>query len=141
MKFKKKITDSNILFNESIENNNDLSVITIESIFNKVKEHKSFLLAQDIKRNIRFVSFKNGTLFVNKEKNSSQNIINNMNMFFEEHNIDIKVQLSPELGEPTLEQQEKMLFQKQIDEISKQPIMKEFFNSFKNYSVEKIEKI
>lgn len=141
MKFKKKITDSNILFNESIENNNDLSVITIESIFNKVKEHKSFLLAQDIKRNIRFVSFKNGTLFVNKEENSSQNIINNMNIFFEEHNIDIKVQLSPELGEPTLEQQEKMLFQKQIEEISKQPIMKEFFNSFKNYSVEKIEKI
>ena len=140
MKFKKKITTSNILFDEFAEKNS-LSVITIESIFNKVKEYKSLLLAQEIRKNIRFVSFKNGTVFVNKVENAPKNIINNMNMFFEKNNIDIKVELSPEIGEPTLEEQEKMLFEKQIQEISKEPVIKEFFRYFDNYSVEKIEKL
>lgn len=140
MKFKKKITTSNILFDDSADNNN-LSVITIEAIFNKVKEHKSLILAQEIRKYIRFVSFNNGILFVNKNENSPKNIINNMNLFFENNNIDINVKLSPEPGEPTLEEQEKILFEKQINEISTQPIMKEFFRTFKNYSVEKIENL
>ncbi len=140
MKFKKKITTSTVLFDSFTETNN-LPVVTIEAIFNKVKEHKSLLLAQEIRKNIRFVSFKDGILFVNKEQNSPKNIINNMNMFFENNNIDIKVELSPETGQPTLEEQEKILFEKQIQEISKEPIMKELFNYFKNYSIEKIENL
>ena len=118
MKFKKKITTSTALFDDFTETNN-LPVVTIEAIFNKVKEHKSLLL----------------------EQKSPKNIINNMNMFFENNNIDIKVELSPKTGQPTLEEQEKILFEKQIQEISEEPIMREFFKSFKNYSVEKIEKL
>ena len=140
MKLKKKIISSNALFDEFAENNN-LSVITIESIFNKVRELKSILLAQEIRKFIKFVSFTKGTVFVNTVEDAPRNIINRMNLFFEDNNIDINVALSHEEGQPTLEQQEKILLEKQIQEISKQPIMKEFFKRFTNYSVEKIEKL
>lgn len=78
-------------------------------------------------------------MLVNKEPNAPKNIINSMNEFFEKNNLQIKVQITNEIGEPTLEEQTKIFFQKQLNEISTNPIIKEIFSTFKNYTIEKIE--
>ncbi len=64
-----------------------------------------------------------------------------MNEFFDNNNIKIKTELSNEKGEEPLEKKEKLLLQEQIDMVKDNPIIKEVFRYFKNYTVETIKNI
>ncbi len=125
---------------EEVENaTDDVSTMTIEGLVNLLKEKKSFILSQDVSRYIRFVKFDNGVIFVNLENGYPKEIIKNLNRFFDENRFKIKVEFSNEKGDDTLEQKKKALFNKQLDEVSQNPILKEILTCFPNSIVANIE--
>ncbi len=75
----------------------------------------------------------NSGLFTSRTKN--------LNTFFIDNKYKINVAQSSELGEDTLEQKEKALFQRQIDEVKENPILKEVLECFENSVVANIENI
>ena len=92
-----------------------------------------------MERFVRFVAFDNGTLFINLEKGYPREIIRNINSFFETNKYQIKVEHSNEIGEDTLEQKKKKFFEAQLEEASKNPILKEILECFSNSRVANIE--
>ena len=125
---------------EEVENaTDDVSTMTVEGLVNLLKEKKSFILSQDVSRYIRFVKFDNGVIFVNLENGYPKEIIKNLNRFFDENRFKIKVEFSNEKGDDTLEQKKKALFNKQLDEVSQNPILKEILTCFPNSIVANIE--
>lgn len=117
----------------------DVATITIEGLVSTLKTKKSFLLSQDVERFVRFVSFDNGLLLVNLEDGYPRELIKNLNNFFTANNINIKVEFSSERGQDTLEQKKKAIFKAQLDEVSKNPILKEILDCFTNSVVANIE--
>ena len=125
---------------EEVENaTDDVSIMTVEGLVNLLKEKKSFILSQDVSRYIRFVKFDNCVIFVNLENGYPKEIIKNLNRFFDENRFKIKVEFSNEKGDDTLEQKKKALFNKQLDEVSQNPILKEILTCFPNSIVANIE--
>ncbi len=120
---------------------NDVATMTIEGLVDILKEKKSFILSQDVARYIRFVGFEKGILSVNLEEGYPREIIKNLNHFFDENKYNIKVECSLERGEDTLEQKKKALFNKQLDEVSQNPILKEILTCFANSTVANIEEL
>lgn len=117
----------------------DVATITIEGLVSTLKTKKSFLLSQDVERFVRFVSFDKGLLLVNLEEGYPRELIKNLNNFFATNNINIKVEFSSERGQDTLEQKKKAIFKAQLDEVSKNPILKEILTCFTNSVVANIE--
>lgn len=117
----------------------DVATITIEGLVSTLKTKKSFLLSQDVERFVRFVSFDKGLLLVNLEDGYPRELIKNLNNFFTANNINIKVEFSSERGQDTLEQKKKAIFKTQLDEVSKNPILKEILDCFTNSVVANIE--
>ena len=109
------------------------------SSVNEKNVKKSFILSQDVSRYVRFVGFENGELLINLEDGYPKEIIRNLNNFFEENKYKVKVEHSPERGEDTLEQKKKALFNKQLEEVSQNPLLKEILTCFSNSVVAKIE--
>ena len=130
---------SGSLFEEVENATDDVSTMTVEGLVNLLKEKKSFILSQDVSRYIRFVKFDNGVIFVNLENGYPKEIIKNLNRFFDENRFKIKVEFSNEKGDDTLEQKKKALFNKQLDEVSQNPILKEILTCFPNSIVANIE--
>ena len=142
LKFKKKINShiiTNTLFDEVESATNDVATMTIEGLVDLLKTKKSFILSQDVSRYVRFVGFENGELLINLEDGYPKEIIRNLNNFFEENKYKVKVEHSPEHGEDTLEQKKKALFNKQLEEVSQNPLLKEILTCFSNSVVAKIE--
>lgn len=142
LRFKKKITNhigTSSLFEELENATNDVATLTIESLVSLLKEKKSYLLSQDVERFVRFVAFDNGTLFVNLKNGYPREIIRNINNFFDTNKYQIKVEHSNEIGEDTLEQKKKKFFEAQLEEASKNPILKEILECFSNSRVANIE--
>ncbi len=119
----------------------DISTISIESIIEILKEKKNFLLSQDVEKYVRFVSFDNGTLFINFDTGYPRELLKNLNTFFAKEKYNIKVEHSTLPGQDTIYKQKQDLFNKQLQELSTNPILKELLNSFKNSYVAKIEDI
>lgn len=117
----------------------DVATITIEGLVSTLKTKKSFLLSQDVERFVRFVSFDKGLLLINLEERYPRELIKNLNNFFTANNINIKVEFSSERGQDTLEQKKKAIFNAQLDEVSKNPILKEILTCFTNSVVANIE--
>ena len=117
----------------------DVATITIEGLVSTLKTKKSFLLSQDVERFVRFVSFDKGLLLINLEDGYPRELIKNLNNFFTTNNINIKVEFSSERGQDTLEQKKKAIFKAQLDEVSKNPILKEILTCFTNSVVANIE--
>ena len=145
LKFKKKITNhivSGSLF-EEIGNatDNDVATMTIEGLVDLLKEKKSFILSQDVSRYVRFVKFDNGIIFINLEQGYPKEIVRNINNFFNENKYKIKIECCQEKGEDTLEQKKKALFNKQLEEVSQNPILKEVLACFSNSVVANIEEL
>ncbi|MBR4316168.1 MAG: hypothetical protein IKP65_04270 [Alphaproteobacteria bacterium] len=115
--------------------------MTIEGLVDILKEKRSFILSQDVARYIRFVGFDKGILSVNLEEGYPREIIKNLNNFFDKNKYNIKVECSLERGEDTLEQKKKALFNKQLDEVSQNPILKEILTCFTNSTVANIEEL
>lgn len=142
-KYKKKIAshiNTSLLFDEVADaTEGDVATITIEGLVSTLKTKKSFLLSQDVERFVRFVSFDNGLLLVNLEDGYPRELIKNLNNFFTANNINIKVEFSSERGQDTLEQKKKAIFKAQLDEVSKNPILKEILDCFTNSVVANIE--
>lgn len=141
MSFKKKITSLNSNLFDEVNNDNDVSTLTIEGLVDILKDNKSFILSQDVRRFIRFVGFENGSLAVNLQSGYPRDIIKNLNSFFAENKYQITVNQSTELGEDTLEQKEKVLFQEQLDSVKANPILSEVLERFENSVVANIENI
>ena len=144
LKFKKKISShivSNSLFEEIENATDDVATMTIEGLVDLLKEKKSFILSQDVARYVRFVKFEKGILFVNLEDGYPREIVKNLNHFFDENKYKIKIECSTERGEDTLEQKKKALFNKQLEEVSQNPILKEVLNCFSNSVVANIEEL
>ncbi len=142
LRFKKKIAShiiSGSLFEEVENATDDVSTMTIESLVNLLKEKKSFILSQDVSRYIRFVKFDNGIIYVNLEVGYPKEIIKNLNRFFDENKYKIKVEYSQEKGDDTLEQKKKALFNRQLEEVLQNPILKEILTCFSNSIVANIE--
>ena len=118
---------------------NDVATITIEGLVDTLKNNKNFLLSQDVERYVRFVGFSDGVLSVNLEDGHPREIIRNINTFFETHNFPISVKQVEERGEDTLEQKKRKLFEDQLAEVSKNPILKEILACFTNSKVANIE--
>ena len=130
------------LFDEiSNATDSDVATMTIEGLVDLLKEKKSFILSQDVARYIRFVGFDNGILSVNLEAGYPKEIIKNINRFFEENNYKVKMECSSERGEDTLEQKKKALFNKQLEEVSQNSILKEILQCFSNSIVANIEEL
>lgn len=142
-KYKKKIAshiNTSLLFDEVADaTEGDVATITIEGLVSTLKTKKSFLLSQDVERFVRFVSFDKGLLLVNLEDGYPRELIKNLNNFFTANNINIKVEFSSERGQDTLEQKKKAIFKAQLDEVSKNPILKEILDCFTNSVVANIE--
>ena len=142
-KYKKKIAshiNTSLLFDEVADaTEGDVATITIEGLVSTLKTKKSFLLSQDVERFVRFVSFDKGLLLVNLEDGYPRELIKNLNNFFTANNINIKVEFSSERGQDTLEQKKKAIFKAQLDEVSKNPILKEILTCFTNSVVANIE--
>ena len=142
-KYKKKIAshiNPSLLFDEVADaTEGDVATITIEGLVSTLKTKKSFLLSQDVERFVRFVSFDKGLLLVNLEDGYPRELIKNLNNFFTANNINIKVEFSSERGQDTLEQKKKAIFKAQLDEVSKNPILKEILDCFTNSVVANIE--
>lgn len=142
-KYKKKIAshiNTSLLFDEVADaTEGDVATITIEGLVSTLKTKKSFLLSQDVERFVRFVSFDKGLLLVNLEDGYPRELIKNLNNFFTTNNINIKVEFSSERGQDTLEQKKKAIFKAQLDEVSKNPILKEILDCFTNSVVANIE--
>lgn len=113
--------------------------MTIEGLVNLLKEKKSFILSQDVSRYIRFVKFDNGVIFVNLEDGYPKEIIKNLNNFFSENKYNVRVEYSKEKGDDTLEQKKKALFNRQLEEVLQNPILKEILTCFSNSTVANIE--
>jgi len=113
--------------------------MTIEGLVDTLKKNKNFLLSQDVERYVRFVGFADGVLSINLEEGHPREIILNMNMFFKTHNLQISVKQVDEKGEDTLEQKKKKLFENQLQEALKNPILKEVLTCFTNSKVANIE--
>ena len=145
LKFKKKIAShiSSASLFDDIGNatDGDVATMTIEGLIDLLKEKKSFILSQDVARYVRFVGFDNGVLSINLEDGHPREIIKNLNHFFEENKYKVKVVQSSERGEDTLEQKKKALFNKQLEEISQNPILKEILQCFSNSIVANIEEL
>lgn len=120
---------------------NDIATLTIESLVSILKEKKAFLLSQDVERFVRFVSFDKSILLINLETGYPREIIKNLNNFFSDNKYKIQVKFSEEKGEDTLEQKKKNLFKAQLEEASKNPILKEVLVCFSNSIVANIEEI
>ncbi len=145
LKFKKKISShivSSSLF-EEIENatDNDVATLTIEGLVNLLKEKKSFILSQDVAKYVRFVRFDNGVIFINLETGYPREIVKNINNFFNDNKYKVKIECCQEKGEDTLEQKKKALFNKQLEEVSQNPILKEVLECFSNSVVANIEEL
>lgn len=142
-KYKKKIAshiNTSLLFDEVADaTEGDVATITIEGLVSTLKTKKSFLLSQDVERFVRFVSFDKGLLLINLEDGYPRELIKNLNNFFTTNNINIKVEFSSERGQDTLEQKKKAIFKAQLDEVSKNPILKEILDCFTNSVVANIE--
>lgn len=142
-KYKKKIAshiNTSLLFDEVADaTESDVATITIEGLVSTLKTKKSFLLSQDVERFVRFVSFDKGLLLINLEDGYPRELIKNLNNFFTANNINIKVEFSSERGQDTLEQKKKAIFKAQLDEVSKNPILKEILDCFTNSVVANIE--
>lgn len=142
-KYKKKIAshiNTSLLFDEVADaTEGDVATITVEGLVSTLKTKKSFLLSQDVERFVRFVSFDKGLLLVNLEDGYPRELIKNLNNFFTANNINIKVEFSSERGQDTLEQKKKAIFKAQLDEVSKNPILKEILDCFTNSVVANIE--
>lgn len=142
-KYKKKIAshiNTSLLFDEVADaTEGDVATITIEGLVSTLKTKKSFLLSQDVERFVRFVSFDKGLLLINLEDGYPRELIKNLNNFFTANNINIKVEFSSERGQDTLEQKKKAIFKAQLDEVSKNPILKEILDCFTNSVVANIE--
>lgn len=142
-KYKKKIAshiNTSLLFDEVADaTEGDVATITIEGLVSTLKTKKSFLLSQDVERFVRFVSFDKGLLLVNLEDGYPRELIKNLNNFFTANDINIKVEFSSERGQDTLEQKKKAIFKAQLDEVSKNPILKEILDCFTNSVVANIE--
>lgn len=142
-KYKKKIAshiNTSLLFDEVADaTEGDVATITVEGLVSTLKTKKSFLLSQDVERFVRFVSFDKGLLLVNLEDGYPRELIKNLNNFFTTNNINIKVEFSSEQGQDTLEQKKKAIFKAQLDEVSKNPILKEILDCFTNSVVANIE--
>ena len=117
----------------------DVATITIEGLVDILKKNKNFLLSQDVERFVRFVGFADGVLSVNLEDGHPREIIRNINAFFATHNMEISVKQVDDRGEDTLEQKKKKLFEEQLAEVSKNPILKEILECFTNSKVANIE--
>lgn len=142
LRFKKKIVSHishSSLFEDLESVVNDVATLTIESLVSLLKEKKSFLLSQDVEKFVRFVSFDKGILSVNLENGYPREIIRNINNFFETNKYQIKVEHSNEIGEDTLEQKKRKLFESQLEEASKNPILREVLTCFSNSRVANIE--
>lgn len=118
-----------------------ISTLSIESIVEILKEKKNFLLSQDVEKFVRFVSFDNGILFINFDSGYPRELLKNLNDFFLKAKYNIKVEHSNQLGEDTISSKKQALFQKQLNEISTSPLLKEVLTAFKNSYVAKIDEL
>ena len=129
------------MFEEEINNNTDISILSIESIVDILREKKNYLLSQDVERYVRFVSFDKGVLFINFDTGYPRELLKNLNTFFANAKYNIKVEHSNEAGEDTIYKKKRDIFEAQLKEISSNPILKEISQNFKNSYVAKIEEI
>ncbi|MGN0929060.1 MAG: hypothetical protein ACI4N3_00265 [Alphaproteobacteria bacterium] len=129
------------MFEEEESSNTDVSILSIESIVDILKEKKNYLLSQDVERYVRFVSFDKGVLFINFDTGYPRELLKNLNTFFANAKYNIKVEHSNEVGEDTIYKKKRDIFEAQLKEISNNPILKELLHSFTNSYVAKIEEI
>lgn len=120
---------------------NEVSTLSIESIVEILREKKKYLLSQDVEKYVRFVSFENGTLFINFDTGYPRELLKNLNDFFIMAKYNIKVEHSNQAGEDTIYKKKQDIFNSQLKEISTNPILKEILHSFKNSYVAKIEEL
>lgn len=119
----------------------EISLLTVESLVALLREKKNFLLSQDVEGYARFVGFDKGRLSLNFNTGVPREIISNLNKFFAENRMDIKVVRSDAEGEPTLKERRENLFNAQLAEISGNPILKEILSKFADARVVGIERL
>jgi DNA polymerase-3 subunit gamma/tau len=116
-----------------------LSLETSEALSALLKSKRSFLLSQDVEKYARFVGFDGGALRLNFAPSAPREIVSNLNAFFAENHMNIKVEKSDEPGAPTVAEAAETLFNTQVAEFASNPILKEILEIFPNSYVAKIE--
>ncbi|MCL2439802.1 MAG: DNA polymerase III subunit gamma/tau [Alphaproteobacteria bacterium] len=111
---------------------------TIFAIIEFIKSNGGSILARDMEVYARFVSYDKGVLKLNFEPDAPRDIIINLNSFFAEKKVAVKVERSAEPGAETAAAAARRIFAEQVAEFDANPILREIMMTFPNSSVAKV---
>lgn len=100
---------------------------------------KNYILSRDIEKFARFVSFEAGVLRLNFASGAPAAIVRNMNSLFKDEGLCVQVEKSDEAGGPTLEEQKRAEFDRQLESMASNPVLSEILRVFPDARVDRIE--